>query len=227
MAIAVTKPTSQVGITSNIAVYSMAPTFLPSSGALLVVLTNASATLTGSISGNGNVPWSYVASLNPQNDGAAARIFTGAVPDPPSSVSVNVDFTGDNATGCTAVALQVTEQSGVNQIVQVQSVGANPQITFPQAVGSANAYIVGVLFTSALVPFTPPAGWTTVSASYATPTTGLAVGYRATGESGQTFTFSTGAVTGLAMFGVEVAWNAPAVPQAIFDPMGMCGIFGQ
>lgn len=224
MAITITKPTSQVGDTSNVAVFSMAPTFAPTANAQLIVLTNASGTVTGSVSGQGGIIWSVVGSMNPQNSGNAARILTGYAGGSPSNVSVNVDFTGDNATGCTAVALQLAGQENyIRQVVQVQSVGANPQVTFPLPLDTNNAYIAAVLYTSALGVFTPPSGWTTVSASYGTPTTGLAVAHRSTGVSTTTIVLSTGNVSGLAAFGLEI-WAQGAVPGG--DPMGASGFFG-
>jgi hypothetical protein len=224
MAITITKPTSQVGDTANQATYPMSPSFLPAANAQFVVITNASATLLGSISGVGGISWQLVASMEPQAAGSAARIFTGYTDGAPSSASIVANFTGDNATGCTAIPLQLTGQEPyIRQIVQVQSVGANPQVTFPLPLDTNNAYITAVLFTSALGVFTPPSGWTTVSASYGTPTTGLAVAHRSTGVSTTTIVLSTGNISGLAAFGLEI-WAQGNIPS--LDPLGTQGIFG-
>jgi len=223
MAIGITKPTSQVGDTANVAVYSMAPSFLPAADSKLVVIQNASATITGSVSGAGGLTWFTVASINAQASGFASRMFAADVSGNPSSVSINNDFTGDNATGCCAVALQVTGcEHYIRQVVQVQSVGANPQITFPLPVDTNNGYIAAVMMTAGIGAFVAPAGWTTVVATYGTPANALGVAFRAGGETASTFTFSC-AGTGLAAFAVEI-WANGAIPS--LDPVGVSGVFG-
>jgi len=225
MAVTITKPSSQIGNTSNVAVYSMAPSFLPSALSKLLVFANASATATGSISGAGGISWNAIASLNPQGTGNSARLFSGDVGASPSSVAINVDYTGDNATGCTAAAVQITGPAlDVVQLVQVASVGTNPVVQFPASVDSNNGYLVGIIMASGLGVITAPAGWTTIAASYATPATGLVVAYRAGGETAASFTFSSGAATGLAYIGVEIGSLAAVVP--VSDPFGMMGFFG-
>ncbi len=223
MAIGITKPTSQVGDTANQATYPMSPAFLPAANSKIVVVQNASGTITGSVSGVGGLTYFIVASVDPQATGNAFRIFTADVSGNPSSISVINDFTGDNGTGCTAVALQVTgNELYLRQVVQVATVAQNPVLTFPLPVNTNNGYVVAIAMTSALGVFTAPAGWTTVSASYATPTTGLAVAFRAGGENTSSFTFSCN-VTGLAALGVEI-WAQGAIPSN--DPIGVTGVFG-
>src|ERR1041385_155274 len=223
MAIAITKPSSQIGNTSNIAVYSMAPSFLPTANSRLIVFAHATGTVLGTITGAGGLSWSVIQSMDPQALGSSSRILMADAGGNPSSVAINVDHTGDNATGCGAVALQVTGQEPyIRQIAAVNSVANNPALTFPLAVDSNNAYMIGVV-TSQQPVFTAPAGWTTVAASYGTPTTGLFVGYRAGGETASTFVFSTGNVNVLGIFGVEL-WASGAIP--VVDPMGMSGVYG-
>lgn len=219
MAIVITKPSSQIGITTNAAVYSMAPTFLPTASGLLVVIANASASILGSISGNGNTPWTLVKSQNTQAVGNSARIWEGNVPGSPTSVSINMDYTGDNASGCCAAAIQITGQEvGVapRQSVSVSSVGNNPVVTFSPAVNSGNAVVAGIILSSALAPVTAPAGWTMITASYGTPTTGLVLAY-ANGVSGTTFTFSTGVLAGLGYVAAEyyLAGTVPGARNAV------------
>jgi len=222
MAIAITKPTSQVGDTSNVAVYSMAPAFTPAADSLLVVIANASGTVTGSISGTGP-KFTVLGSMDPQAAGSSARLFTAPTIGSGVTTAINVDYTGDNATGACAVALQVAGLDfaySPRQFVQVASVGPNPVLTFPLPTETGNAVIAGILMTSALGVFTPPAGFTTVATSFGTPTTGIAVAHT-TAINTTTITFSTGNISGLALFGLELVGNVPNT-----DPMGMSGFFG-
>lgn len=224
MAVGITKPSSQVGNTANVAVYSMAPSFVPTALAKLLVFAHASGTATGSISGGGGLSWDTLASFDPQALGNSARLFATDAPTSPGTASLNIDYTGDNATGCCAAAIQITGQEPyIRQVVQVASVGANPVVTFPLAVDSRNAVAVGLFLGSGLGIVTAPQSWTTIAASYATPTTGLVAAYRPGGATGATFTFSSGAASGLAYIAVEV-WAQGAVPPG--DPFGMSGFFG-
>ncbi len=228
MPITITKPTSQVGITTNAAVYSMTGVFLPAAQDKLLVFAHASATVTGSISGVGGLTWRTLGSMNPLGLGFSTRLFVADVVDVPSSVGINIDYTGDAATGCTAAAIKLSGHDGIyiRQYAQVNSWGPNPTLTFPLAVLSANAYAVAMAFLSTVAPPQPvaaPAGWTTIAASYATPACGLTLGYRTQGEDGQTFVMSTGVVSRTAIWGVEI-WAAGAIPSV--DPMGVSGIFG-
>src|ERR1043165_2100429 len=181
MAISISKPTSQAGTTSNLAVYSLSPSFLPNSNALIVVFCNASASQMGSLSNAGGFTPTLQGSINPQAAGHSFRYWDGyASPTAPSTISINLDYTGDNATGCTGAALQATGVSSGAAPVQtklVSSIGANPAVTFNQAVLQSNAVMVAIAFNGALAaPITvPSAAWTTITASFATPTTGLMV----------------------------------------------------
>ena len=206
MAIAITKPSSQIGNSGNVAVYSMAPTFLPAQNCKVVVGAHASGTVTGSISGNGSPAWAMVGSMNPQGGGHSGRLWRGDINGAPSSLSINVDYTGDNATGCCAAAIQITGAQSGNalQAVSVGSIGANPVVTFPSSVLLGNAVVVVLCSVGTVGTITPPSGWTTIAASYGTPTTGLVLAY-ADSMSAATFTFSTGALTALAYMAAEFA----------------------
>lgn len=204
MAIAFTTRGSS-GNTANVAVYSMAPSFLPPAGGKIVVVANGTGTVTGSISGAGGLTWDLITSINPQAAGHSLRMWDGDVGAAPSSVAINIDYTGDNATGCCMAAVQITGHSSGAipvQTVGVSSIGNNPVVTFGQAVDPGNAAIVAIAMNGATGILTPPSGWTTIAGSYATPTTGLTLSYR-TGASGTTFTFSTGAVSGMSYLAVE------------------------
>lgn len=229
MPIVITKPSSQIGITTNAAVYSMAPTFLPTANAAVVVIAHASGTGVGAISGTGT-SFTRQAFLDPQATGASLMLNTMIAPASPTSVSINVDYTGDNATGCTAAAVQLTgidvaPADPLRQVLAVASVGPNPVVTFPSAVNSGNGVVVGIAAPGALCIFTPPAGWTSITASYGTPTTGLGVFYSAS-VSGLTFTFSTGAQADLAYVAAEYYYLGGAPLALGYDPMGMLGVFG-
>ncbi len=222
MAIAITKPTSQVGDTSNLSVFSMSPAFTPAADSMLVVIAHASGTVTGSISGTGPA-FSILGNVNPQALGNSARLLTAKTIGSGATTALNIDYTGDAATGACAVALQVAGLDlaySPRQFVQVASVGPNPVLTFPLPTETGNAVIAGIVMGTSLGVFTPPAGWTTVSASYATPSTGLAVAHT-TSINTTTITFSTGSAINLALFGVELVGNVSTA-----DPMGMNGIFG-
>jgi len=222
MAVGITKPSSQIGDTGALSVYSMSPTFLPPAYAKIVVVAHASGTVTGSISGTGTT-FTFIASQNTQALGGSVCMWEMDAPALPTSVSINVDYTGDAATGCTAAAVQITGQAAAvvaNQVVNVNSVGPNPVVTFPQPVLSGNAVVVGIPAPGALCTYTPPAGWTSITASYGTPATGLGLFY-ATAVAGATFTFSTGAQADLGYVAVEYS-----VAGDTYDSMGMMGVFG-
>lgn len=228
MAIVITKPSSQIGISTNTNVYSMAPTFLPTANAAIVLVAHASGTVVGAVSGTGTT-FSQLAFLDPQATGASFLLTEMKAPASPTSVSINVDYTGDNATGCTAAAVQLTGiEVGMapRQVLAVSSVGPNPVVTFDNAVNSGNGVVVGIAAPGALCVFTPPAGWTTIVATYGTPTTELGVFYSAS-VSGLTFTFSTGAQADLAYVAAEYYYlgGAPLVLGG-FDQLGMMGVFG-
>jgi len=222
MAIAITKPTSQVGDTGALSVYSMAPAFTQAADSMLVVISNASGTVTGSISGTGPI-FSILGTMDPQAAGFSGRLFTAKTTGTGTTTAININYTGDAATGACAVALQVAGLDlaySPRQFVQVASVGPNPVLTFPLPTDTGNAVIAGILMTSALGVFTPPAGFTTVAASYGTPTCGLAVAHT-TAINTATITFSTGNLAGLALFGLELVGNVPSR-----DSVGMSGFFG-
>lgn len=222
MAVAITKPSSQIGDTSALSVFSMAPTFLPPAYAKIVVFAHASGTVTGSISGTGST-FSLIASQNTQALGGSVRMWEMDAPAAATSVSINVDYTGDAATGATAAAVQITGQAagwGARQVVNVNSVGPNPVITFTDSVISGNAVIVGIPAPGALCIFTPPAGFTSILSSYGTPATGLGLFY-ASAVAGTTFTFSTGAQADLGYIAAEYHFQ-----NDTFDSQGMMGFFG-
>lgn len=205
MAVAITKPSSQIGLTTNLSIYSMAPTFLPSASSKIVVAGHASGTLTGSISGNGAPAWTLISSMNARGGGNSSRLWRGEINGAPASLSINMDYTGDAATGCCAAAVEITgAQSGVLQSVTVNSVGANPVVTFTNSVILGSGVVVALCLVGATGIVTPPSGWTTIAASYGTPTTGLVLAY-ANSMSAQTYTFSTGALTALAYMAAEFA----------------------
>lgn len=212
MAIAITKASSQIGATANVAAYSMTPVFLPASSSLLVLAAHASGTVVGSAGGAGNLTWTQIVAVNPQGAGSSLRVWDGDVASTPTSVALTVNYTGDNATGCTAAMVQITGQevgAAPRQTVSVASIGANPTITFDPAVLSGNAVVVAVAMQGAIGPFVVPAGWTTIASSYGTPTTGLVVAYN-NAFAGTTFVFST-ALTALA-YGAAEYWYAGGMP---------------
>jgi len=228
MAVVISKVSSQIGITSNLSVYSMAPTFLPSANSIIVIFAHASGTVTGSISGTGTAV-SIIAEQDTQATGCSVHMWDQDISASPTSMSINVEYTGDAATGCTAAAVQITgAEIGMapRQVVNVTSVGPNPVVTFNQAVNSGNAVIVGIPAPGALCTFTPPAGFTSILSSYGTPSTGMGL-FHAASVTGTTFTFSTGAQADLGYIAVEYYWagGAPLVLGGQ-DQLGMMGIFG-
>ncbi len=228
MAIVITKPSSQIGITTNASVYSMSPTFLPTGNATILVIAHAPGTVTGSVSGTGTT-FAELAHLDPQATGGSFLMCDMHAPASPNSVSINVDYTGDAATGCTAAAVQLTGVEvgqELRQSLAVASVGPNPVVTFDNAVNSGNGVVVGIAAPGALCTFTPPAGWTTIVSTFGTPTTGLGVFYSAS-VSGLTFTFSTGAQADLAYVAAEYYYLGGApIPPGGSDQLGMMGIYG-
>jgi hypothetical protein len=231
LAIALTVAQSaQLGSTANAATYVFTPAFLPTANAKLVVVAHAGATSTGSISGTG-ATWNAVISQDTQGAGYSERLFESDMTASPSSVSMVANYTGDNASGCAAVALSITGQTpnyAPRQTTTATSIGPNPTVTFTNPVSAGNGAVVALLMTGAVAKVTAPANWTTVPVSFTgtAPTAGLVVAY-GTNVSGTTFVFSTGALTGLGYFGAEyyLSGTEPAVLPGI-DPMGMMGFFG-
>jgi hypothetical protein len=231
MAVAITLATSNIGITTNTAIYSM-QAFAPTANALLVAIAHASGTVTGSLTGTG-ATFTQIASQNAQGLGNSVCMYEMDVSASPSSLYPVFDFGGDPAGGLCATMLKITGQEvgyAPRQVLNVTSVGPNPVVTFAPAVNSGNAVVVGIPLPGALATFTPPAGWTTIVSTYGTPTTGLGVFY-ANAVTGTTFTFSTGAQADLGYVAAEYYYSggAPVVivpPGGMVDAMGMSGFFG-
>jgi len=207
--------------------------FAPTANALLVAIAHASGTVTGSLTGTG-ATFTQIASQNTQALGGSVCMWDMDVPASPSSLYPVFDYTGDAAGGLCAIMLKITGQevgAAPRQIVNVDSVGPNPVITFPQSIMPGNAVVVAIPEPGALAAITPPtARWTTMCATYATPTTGLCVCYTTSAVAATTFTFSTGAQADLGYVAAEYYYlgGAPLPPPGggMRDAMGMSGFFG-
>jgi hypothetical protein len=99
-------------------------------------------------------------------------------------------------------------------------------IVFGSALGTNNAYIIAAQHNNDnALNSTPPAGWTeTVDGGYGTPTTGVTAAYRATGETGTSYSFDVDDFTTQEVFAVGIEIAAPATnAQAVGGALTFSG----
>jgi hypothetical protein len=115
-----------------------------------------------------------------------------------------------NVSGMTRTGASAARQS-VGESTQTES---PPTITFSQAPLTANACIAGILGEDSPPALTAPTSWTEASdVGYATPTTGLWTGFRSSGETGTTISWTGGALTDHCEVIVELDISAPPPAQ--------------
>jgi len=191
------------GSTANQATYASA-SFTPTVDDLLVVFVLASATavatppLTASANG---LTFTLVDLQTSALSATLARytyVADQLVPSSPSAMTVTVDFTGDNATGCHIVVMAAIGMSRVGLDAVRQWVGPDdnhtagntPTVTFAAACLTTNPVLVHAAnLTNSSTTVTQPSGWTEFfDGGYATPATGCEVAGIASGFTSATVT---------------------------------------
>jgi hypothetical protein len=207
--IAATRPTVGVASTTNTNTYALAA-FTPTANSLLVVMVYATGTVitTPTVTG-GSLTWTReVIQVIGSNEQA---IFWARVGGSPVSTTITFDCTGDNATGAIVEVVQFTGYDATtnNPIKQAKTSTAtttstNANVVFATALGTSNGYYITWSAGLAANSSAPPSGWTESNdLAYSTPASNAAGAYRAGGETGTTYTFTSASSTWTSM-GVEV-----------------------
>jgi enamine deaminase RidA (YjgF/YER057c/UK114 family) len=195
-------------LSTNTAVYtSAANTTVPAVGDYIVVLVVASDSLDAAVVTDdlgGTYTRVRQTTFNGGVDQVAIYIRDAAVTTT-NPLKTSVDFTGDNATGCTwrdfrlAGATGAAVKSGAN----TGGAGTTPSVALGSAVATANPVIGAVGNKTNPAGITQPSGWTEASdLGYNTPTTGREFADRDSGETGSTITWGSTSAT---------AWGAVVV----------------
>ncbi len=195
-------------LTANQAVYtSAANTTVPAVGDYIVVLVVASGSLDAAVvtdDQGGTYTRVNQTTFNSNADQVAIYIRDTAVTST-TALKTTVDFTGDNATGCTwrdfrlAGATGAAVKSGVN----TGGAGTTPSVALGSAVATANPIIGAVGNKNSPAGITEPSGWAEASdLGYSTPTTGREFANRDSGETGSTITWGSSSAS---------AWGAVVV----------------
>lgn len=216
MAIGASEPTAEINSTSNLTAYSLAA-FTPSANATLVVFVFASGTVAAGTMSGGSLTWTRATS-QVYNSTSTAYVFWANTGGSPGSTTITFDCTGDAATGCVMAVVEFTGTDSSNPIRQVKkgsATSANPSVTFNHALLTGNGYAAGFGVPRNPPTATEPGSWTKIAdTGYGTPNAGGAVAYRAGGETGTTYSF-TSASAAWGMIAVEVnASGASAHPDA-------------
>lgn len=226
MPIAITEPTVEILSTANATSYAMGA-FTPTANALLVVMVFATGTVAAAptMSG-GSLLWERIGAAQLYNSTDTAYCFIAQAPASPTSATITFDCTADAATGAMMHVFQITGHNSfqpLKQIVTATGTGANPTFTVAAA-NTANGYMGGFGINRAAPASTPPASWTeTADTGYTSPAAGGTAAFRAGGETGTSFVFTTAAGNWAGYF-VEI--NEAAIGSFPNSPTGEFGFFG-
>lgn len=206
--------------------------FTPVAGDLLVVITGTSTStstaLDGALTASANgITFSALttALYDSSTDKLCAFVANQLVPASP--VSMTVTWTPSDAgqqsihsvfriAGMTRTGLDAVRQFVANPN---QTSGTAPSLTFASAVLTGNPTILAIAVADSTPAFTAPAAWggtETSDAGGASPNGGLWDGFRNSGFTGTTVTWSTNAGGGYAELGIEFDTTlAPVTPGVI------------
>lgn len=172
----------------------------PSSGDLLICFVNVSGDNQAGGTMAGTFTWNLFDSIaNHSND--TLYVFY-AVATSATSVTPVFTFGSGTSTGSSLYCVRVAGAEGQNQPYFRQSAtrnasNANPNIIMDTAILTGNGCIgIVINATNSAVQFTAPASWTEVAeVSYSSPSVGLEVAVRASGETGSTITWTNANTT--------------------------------
>lgn len=220
---AVTALVAGTGDTSNGATYATS-SFTPTAGRLVGVWATASGSLSaGACTGSANgLTFTRVASCLNQGSTGGLFLFIAdqLTPGSPSSMTVTLDVTGDNATGAVVAVFQVdgmtnTGSAAVLQSVtrEAQSSGTTLAVTLPAAPSSSNTVLVGMCNNQEPAGVTPPGSFTEGGdAGFPTPSQGMQWAYRDSGHTSTTVTWGSNSAGLWSAIGVEL--DTDAAPPA-------------
>lgn len=191
--------------TANASSYA-SDAFVPAVGDLLIVLANASGTLTNPAtltSSIGGFTFTQFAVKTHTTTAAPADSLYGFVSDAlvtdDSSQTVTIDVTGDNATGMTIAVLRVAGMTkvGLEAIRQIGvsngSSSATPDAVFASGVALTGNVTIAAVGCRGLSPIvTEPTDWTErADLNHTSPNSGLEYATRDSGFTGDTITWGS------------------------------------
>lgn len=178
---------------TNNSVPYVSGSFTPASNCMLLLFFEVeSAVVTGTITvTGGSLTWTKQVEVNPAS-GRTQCLYTAPVSTSPGSMTVTIDDTSGDSSGCNATIIEVT---GVNTtLVQTANVSANTTITLGGAMNTNNIGVLAAFNTSNPAGITEPSGWTElVDTGHNSPTSGMEVSYKNTGSTSSSLTVSSSA----------------------------------
>ncbi len=200
MAISITEAVPELLSTTNAGSYA-STAFTPVANALLILIAGVSDTTTnpGSVTNTGtSLVWNLLR-VQGYGPGAAHNMYAyyAQVPASVSSSVITMNVTGDNGTGAAISILQVTGHNPTNPFAAYQ-MGASSVANPGWILNSRNTLNgqIGAIAVGRLPGGTAPSGWTElVDGNYSTPTNGLAIVVRNSGETNATVNYTMAATT--------------------------------
>jgi len=193
--------------------------FTPAANDLLVAFVVVTATTAlGSMTDSLGGTWQNVQATTKNASADRLWCFVRTALAPASSMSVTMDVTGDNGTGCIIFVVRVSgmTRTGANAARQSavqsnQAAATTPAPVFGAAALTGNPTLGFVGNATNPAGMTPPASWNELVADvgYATPTTGGEYVTRDSGFTGTTITWGSTSASAFGDISVELDTSVP------------------
>ena len=186
---------------------------------LLAFSLTTGSNITGSMTDSQGGSWSFIVAATKNAGADKLRCFIRDALCPNADpLTVTMDVTGDNGTGCTIFVVRVSGMSRVganaerqNVVQSNQAAATTPAPVFGAAALTDNPTLGFVGNATNPAGMTPPASWTELVADvgHATPTTGGEYVTRDSGFTGTTITWGSTSASAFGDISVELDTSVP------------------
>ncbi len=213
---------------SDLSIYTSTTTWTPAASDVIVGFIVASGTTLASPTLTSvSETWTLQTSATFNSGVSTIYCFTCPITGTPTLTTPVFNCTGDAATGCAMAFITFTGADTSSPVVQFKvknsTATTNPSITFDSNLNTNNGYCMCIAMAANPPSITPATGWSeSDDTGYGSPTTGLEVSYRATGESGATITTTRASSTNHGIVAIEI--KAAAGGAVTVQPFTLLGV---
>lgn len=201
-------------------------TATPAVNDLIVIIAGATSTTTPVISIADNQGGTYTRICSGSGGGTGGLIelhIRNSLVSAAVSTIYTATITTDTGGGLNVFKVTGMSKAGATAALHNRAESLNAESPPTMVLGftplTTNACIAGILGEDSPLALTAPTGWTEATdVGYSTPTTGLWTGFRSSGETGSTISWTGGATTDHCEVFVELDTSGAAAASLIYSP---------
>lgn len=221
-----------LAVTTNAATYTTG-SFTPAVDDLLLLFAVVTGTVdAGDVSDSLGGTWTFITNSVKAASADRAYCFIRNALSNGAALTVTMDVTGDNGTGCVIAVARISgmTRTGANasrqSAIQSNQAAGTPAPSFPAACLTENATLGFVANATNPAGMTPPTDWTELVADtgYNTPTTGGEYVVRNSGFTGTTITWGNASASAFCDIIIELDTSVPPVVELSGASMALVGI---